>query len=222
MPDLRAVQTTTTASAGGATDRVIGQIRQMLTTMQLLPGQAIRQESLAAELSVGRASVREALLRLRTEGVLDYQRNVGYTVKRLTRAEFDQTYLMRKALESELFRRLPDPFPQNVLDELRELNLALGRCESVVELCRCNTEFHFAIFRASGLDLVVQELAQIWAMTDSYRAVYFYDPMARERSIVEHHEIIDLLVIGDYEDLCRVMDQHRSQLSPQLGAMLSQ
>lgn len=206
----------------GATMRVVAQVHDMLTSMELLPGQPLRQEALAERLGVSRAPIREALGILQSEGVLDHERNVGYTVKRLTAAELDQAYLMRRALESELVRRLPKPTDEHVaeLTELNERMAASARTGDVLTLRRLNHEFHFAILSATGLDLVVRELRRVWSMSEAYRSFYLFEPEARQRVVREHSGIITALRRHDLTKLERLLDEHRSEVPAHLAAAL--
>lgn len=212
----------TSGSDAGAVARVVAQIHEMLASTELLPGQSVRQEALAERLGVSRAPVREALGILQNEGVLHHERNVGYTVKRLTAAELEQTYLIRRALETELIRALPEP-DTALLDELTDLNDRMGSAgaaNDILTLRRLNHEFHFAIFRAAGYELVVRELQRIWAMTDAYRSFYLYEPSARQRIVAEHAAMIDALRGYDLDLVVELMDRHRAEVPVQLAAII--
>lgn len=109
------------AESEAAVHGVVMALHEMLGTRDLLPGHPVRQESIARHLGKSRAVVREALRVLESEGVLHYTRNFGYEVARLTSDELDQTYLMRRLLESELIRNLP-PLGPDVVQGLEKLN----------------------------------------------------------------------------------------------------
>ncbi|GAA2124693.1 GntR family transcriptional regulator [Kitasatospora saccharophila] len=208
----------------GVVAKVVDELHAMLTSMELLPGQALRQEALAARLGVSRAPVREALRVLESEGILHYERNVGYTVKRLTVAEFEQTYLMRRALESEVLRALP-PLTEAQLGQLDQVNQQIERAATLSDMVtvhRLNDEFHFLVFQASGLDLVVDELRRIWKLSNSYRSAYLlHDRGARQRIVHEHGAMIEALRHGDSEQLIALMDNHRVGTSTQVGVLLA-
>jgi DNA-binding GntR family transcriptional regulator len=202
---------------------VVSQIHDMLTSMELLPGQPLRQEALAERLGVSRAPVREALGILQSEGVLDHERNVGYTVKRLTASELDQAYLMRRALESELIRLMPEPSDEHIaeLTELNERMAEAARSGDVLALRRLNHEFHFSILGAPGLDLVVHELRRIWSMSEAYRSFYLFEQASRERVVREHAAIIEALRRHDLPELERLLDEHRAEVPAHLAATIS-
>lgn len=224
MVDQVVAAADTGVSRTGSVAKVVERLHDMLASMELLPGQSVRQEALAARLGVSRAPVREALRALESEGLLHYERNVGYTVKRLTAAEFEQAYLMRRVLEAEVLRALP-PFSGAQLERLSELNqqIALaGASGDTVTVQRLNHDFHFLIFRASGFDLVVDELLRIWKLSSAYRSAYLMrEPASRKRIVAEHEEMIEALRRRDVERLVEIANHHRTGTRLQVGALLS-
>ncbi|MGW1679425.1 GntR family transcriptional regulator [Saccharopolyspora sp. NPDC002376] len=208
--------------AGTSVGRAVEQIRQMMRSQELLPGQPLRQEALAERLGVSRVPVREALKALEAEGVVRHQPNVGYTVTRLSSEELRQAYLMRGALEAVVLRELPRLSTAQIV-ELSELNDQIAQAADEVDVLRMtelNHDFHFVIFRASGLRLVVDEIERIWKMTEAYRSVYLYDETARRRIVREHRQLINALRRGHTEKAIGIMDSHRDATPAQLAATL--
>lgn len=210
-------------AVSGAVAQVVEELRAMLFARDLTPGSPVRQEALAARLGVSRAPVREALRVLASEGVLDHVRNVGYRVKVLTAAEFEQTYLMRRVLEAEVLRRLP-PFSASALEGLRTVNERIAEASArsdLTAMARLNSDFHFRMFTASGLDLVVAELRRVWQLSDGYRAYLLHDPLSQKRIVDEHAEMVEALRVRDHERLVSLMDHHRDGTRPQLEAVFT-
>jgi DNA-binding GntR family transcriptional regulator len=206
-----------------AVSRVVDQIRDMLRSGEIVPGQQLRQENLAVRLGVSRVPVREALKALETEGMLRHEPHVGYTVTRLNADELRQMYLMRRALETEVLLALP----RLTGDQLRllvEINNEIGGVVDAVDIAGitvANHQFHFVMFRASGLDLVVDEVARLWSMTESYRTVHLYHHASRRRVVREHRRMISALRRGDNQALVELMDAHRQTTLNDLDAALS-
>lgn len=202
--------------------RVVGEIRHMMRTGELAPGQQVRQESLAARLGVSRIPVREALKVLQTEGVLRHEPHVGYSVTRLSADELRQAYLMRRALETEVLLSLPR-LSQAALRELTALNTRIGEevdGGDIARIAAANHEFHFTMFRHSGLGLVVGEIERLWRMTDAYRTVHLYDSAARRRLVREHKAMITALRRGDNAAVVELMNTHRDLTVADLGPTL--
>jgi DNA-binding GntR family transcriptional regulator len=177
---------------------------------------------IAARLGVSRIPVREALKALESEGVLRHEPNVGYSVARLNAAELRQAYLMRQVLETAVLEALPRLGTEQ-LRALTALNEAIGEevaAGNVGRIARANQDFHFAMFRMSGLDLVVGEIQRLWRMTDAYRTVHLYDSAARKRVVREHRAMITALRRGNNAAVVDLMDAHRNATMADLDGTL--
>jgi DNA-binding GntR family transcriptional regulator len=192
-------------------DRVAGAIRDLIVTGHLAPGTHIRQEQMAEDLGVSRAPLREALKQLSSEGLVSHLHNSGYAVERLNRDQFDQIYLMRRLFETEVIMMLP-PFSKAGIARLARLHEAVAEASARHDLPGMqlyNHDFHFAMFRHSGLTLVVSELERLWRLASPYHMVYLYDSAARDRLIGEHAAMVEALREGDNERVAAIMNDHR-------------
>ncbi|WP_425840206.1 FCD domain-containing protein [Streptomyces fractus] len=88
-------------------------------------------------------------------------------------------------------------------------------------MARLNSDFHFRMFTASGLDLVVAEPRRVWRLSDGYRACLLHDPMSQKRIVDEHAEMVEALRVRDHERLVSLMDHHRDGTRPQLESVLT-
>jgi DNA-binding GntR family transcriptional regulator len=208
---------------GTAVGRSVEALRSMIRNRQLLPGEQIRQREMAAELSVSRVPLREAMKVLETEGVLSHSPNRGYFVTRLSGDDLAQIYLMRELLESALLRSIDWPDRDQlrcIADTNRQLQEAIDAADLQAIVAR-NRDFHFLIFALSPLGLIRKEVRRLWSLSESYRAVYLYDVPARDRILDEHRMVIDSLEHRDAERLVHVSDQHRRALQKHLGDLLA-
>jgi DNA-binding GntR family transcriptional regulator len=192
-------------------DRAAGELRELIVTGQLAPGQHIRQERMADDLGVSRAPLREALKQLSSEGLVTHLHNSGYAVARLSQDQFDQIYLMRRLLETEVILHLSRP-AKRLIASLTRTNEQIAELSTRLDIPGMqllNHKLHFTIFRQSGLELFVTELERLWRWAMPYHTVYLYDSSGRERLIREHSEMIEAYASGDNAEVVRIMDQHR-------------
>jgi DNA-binding GntR family transcriptional regulator len=191
--------------------RVIDEIRRMIVSGELLPGNPVRQEHMADRLGVSRLPVREALRQLSADGLVSHVHNVGYAVTRLNQEEFGQIYTMRRLLETEVIRDLQRPTREQLTGIIAS-NDAVARAGERLDLAEMrarNQQFHFAIFRLSPRGLIVDEIERLWNLAAPYHAMYLYSPDGRRTILTEHGRMIDALSAGDNARLTALMDDHR-------------
>src|SRR3954451_14400347 len=86
-------------------DDVVDRLRDAIFHGSFKPGEALREEQLAAMLDVSRGPVREALVQLEREGLVLVRRHRGATVARLSRGDLEEVYSLRLALERLAIQR---------------------------------------------------------------------------------------------------------------------
>ena len=80
-------------------ERAYGRIREAIASLVLQPGQSLTEASISEWLGIGRMPVREALLRLREEGLVESVPRRGYYVSRISPEEAQEIYEMLEGLE---------------------------------------------------------------------------------------------------------------------------
>lgn len=199
-------------------------IRRLILSRQLYPGQQLRQAELAQLLNISRSPIREALQGLLSEGLVDHHPNRGYFVTRLSGDMLKQIFLMRRLLETEVLGDCAWPKPATIR-KLRGINARIAAAaerHQVADFVLINREFHFEIFRLSGLNFVLEELDRLWAMADPYRSLYLWDKDAQAQTLSDHEQLIDALERQDRADLIAASDRHRAAAEYKLLALLSE
>ena len=106
--------TTVLPAADAQTGRSIyAVLRQDIVTLRLKPGERLSENELAARFGTSRAPVREAVIRLVEDGLIDVRPQRGSFVSRISLAAMERARFVREALEVAIIRRaaeqgLPD------------------------------------------------------------------------------------------------------------------
>lgn len=80
-------------------DEVTDDLRRAIVSGEIKPGERLREDELAGQMSVSRGPVREALVRLEREGLVVLERHRGARVATLTLEDHEHIYSVRRALE---------------------------------------------------------------------------------------------------------------------------
>ncbi len=111
-------------------DRAYRQIRDAIASLVLQPGQPLTEASLAAWLQVGRTPVREALLRLKDEGLVESVPRKGYFVSRISAHEAREIYEMLEGLEGVASRLAAE---RRTPEGIARLEKAVDAMEAAIE-----------------------------------------------------------------------------------------
>lgn len=203
-------------------DQVAAQIREAITNLELMPGQVLSERELCEATTASRATVREALRQLQTEGLIVSTNGRGSAVARLSADAARQIYEVRSQLEG-LAGRL---FAERADDaDRRALRRALIHVEEAVDdnrlLVKAKTEFYDALVSGGGNAELKQLLDMVNRRVTSVRAVSLAKPGRPAESVSEVRDICDAAVSGDAdlaEKLCRQhVENAASAALPQLG-----
>jgi DNA-binding GntR family transcriptional regulator len=206
-----------------AQEAVLAELRRLIVTGRLRPGEQIVQDALAAELGVSRVPLREALKILEGEGQVRYVAHRGYFVTQLSLPDLLEVYRIREILEAEAVRvGLPQMTTEDVdrLTEAEREVQAAAAAADVAGMTQANRRFHFALIEACGLPRLVRILGLLWDATEVYRSVYFTEPGNRERVDAEHHELVAAVKAGDIARAVEVLDEHRRHAVAALRLLL--
>ncbi len=80
-------------------DDVYEQILSAILNGQIAPGDRLIQEKIAAEINISRTPVREALLRLEQDGILEMSGRKGFSIRQISEQEVADLYGAREAIE---------------------------------------------------------------------------------------------------------------------------
>lgn len=171
---------------------VLTELRQRIIRGELPPGQPIRQELLAAELGMSRLPVREALVVLQAERLVDYTQHKGYVVAPLDEDDLRQTHQLREILESLAIEQAVPQLTEQTVQAMRDTLERIGQAQSPtrVERIERNREFYFHLFAASGNRRLISLLSQLWDTSDRYRALYFPETQDVDRVQQMHEKVI--------------------------------
>ena len=106
-------------------ESITSAIRSKILTGELQPGTKLAEQRLAEEFGSSRAPIREALRQLEQEGMVEYSRNVGCSVRRVKPEDAYEIYLLRANLEMTALRYFDCKFPE---EDLRTCAAFWRRC----------------------------------------------------------------------------------------------
>lgn len=174
------------------------------------PRVRLMDTALAASLGVSRTPVREALLRLASEGFLRADHQRGFRVPDFDPGEVRDTYPIIAALEAAGLRSSGPPDGDS-LDHLRAINRRLGQATGARVRLRIDQEWHCALVERSGNRRLLRTLSTQKSVVRRYENRYMKNVGRVLGSVAEHEGIVAALESGDVELACRRLEAHWEQ-----------
>lgn len=182
---------------------------------ELAPGERVTEEGLAARIGVSRTPVREALLRLESQGLVLRRRGRGITVAELTTfEEAGVLYRVRAAVESYLAARAASRADDELVGTLEELQREYRSVVAddfdeggLADIVRLDSDMHWTIYHHADSDLT-SIVSQYWGRVqrELYARVYRADYPKLLAS--QHDDLLDALAERDAEAAGHATEVH--------------
>jgi GntR family transcriptional regulator, rspAB operon transcriptional repressor len=190
-------------------DLVYHRLVKAVVGHELPPGTHLKERDLAVSMGVSKTPIREALVRLEKERLVDIFPYRGAVVRTLTRADLRELYDLRELLEGFCARRAAMSFTEEQEGLLRR-NLRISRealaAGAIDSLATLLEEFDTILHQAAAGHRVGAMLVDLESQLDLFGRLAGTAPGRPENSIRDHEAILHAIVTRDpdqAENLCR-------------------
>ncbi|MFK7858224.1 MAG: GntR family transcriptional regulator [Granulosicoccus sp.] len=186
--------------------------QQLIAGMQqaeILPGDYLREQTLAQEFGVSRTPVREALRKLETEGLVQSEPRLGMRVRTLDYQEVIELYEVREVHERAVARLAATKATTMELDELKALQADLEKAKhNPKKMAPLNLRFHVALLRMAKNRFLTRAVETMQRTILLLGPSTLNDPKRAETAIKEHRSLIKALQSGDADKAEAIMSAH--------------
>ncbi|GAB2713240.1 GntR family transcriptional regulator [Streptomyces bullii] len=192
-------------------ERVADALRAALIAGELRPGEVYSAPGLAARFGVSATPVREAMLDLVREGLVDTVPNKGFRVTAVSDKQLDEYTHIRSLIEIPTTVRLAATADPVALEELRPIaqeivtSAASGDLIAYVE---ADLRFHLGLLTLAGNDHLVEVVRDLRRRSRLYGLTALAEAGRLEASAEEHLELLDALLAREAEAVRTVMTRH--------------
>jgi DNA-binding GntR family transcriptional regulator len=181
--------------------RVYAWLRRAILDVDRAPGSALAEADIAARFGLSRTPVREALLRLAAEELVEIRPQRGTYVARIALPRIEEALFVREAVECAVLARVAaraDRAPvarrlAAIVDE-QEAAAAAG---DVAAALTADSRFHRALVDASGLPGVWEVVARARDLHHRIRAIAVPELGSARQAIADHRAIVRAVRAGD-------------------------
>ena len=210
--------------AATAASRIYSDLRTELVSLRRRPGEAVSESEIALAYGVSRTPVREAILKLSDEGLLEIFPQSAIFVSRIPLAALPQAIVIRKALEATTAQIAAERITTSqilnlhaILQRQREADAAGGGDT----FHRADELFHATIAEVAGYPGIWTLIQQVKVHVDRYRRLTLPQVGRIGRTIGEHEAILDAIEAHDPNAARSAMEFHLERLLADISATQS-
>jgi DNA-binding GntR family transcriptional regulator len=195
--------------------KAVDALRAAIITGVMQPGKLYSTPTLASMFGISATPVREAMLSLAKEGLVDAQRNKGYRVIELTDEELDDITETRMLLEVPAIERLARlcdaALAARIERELRHVAhdvVRFAKEGDLISFIEADRRLHLGLLSLIGNTRLVSIVGELRAQSRLYGLQNLVDIGGLEQSANEHEILLDYITRGDAERAAALMFKH--------------
>ena len=195
--------------------QIYERLRRSITNLTMLPSESLSEQDLAEQLGVSRTPVREALIRLAEDGLIDIMPQRGSFVAPIRLKDVEEAQFIREALEVSVVRRLAG-HADSAFKELGGSNLEQqaravrsGNHELFLDL---DEAFHRGFCESAGLPKSWKVIQVVKLQMDRVRYLSLPHAGHLDALLAQHQAVFKAVVSGRADEAARQMSRHLQQV----------
>lgn len=207
------------------TGQIIARIREKILAGQYAPGAPLLQDSIAAEFGVSKIPVREALVQLRSEGLVDIFAHRGFQVRPMSAAEVDEVFSLRLAIEPEAVAKGVKLASDADRLAAKAALTALSDSLTAGDLVRSgdlNSAFHIALVVPREQPVAAEVLSRLHTIAHRYVRLHLSPKGRQSRANREHTAIFQAWYQGKGREARARSLAHIAETRAELAEALTQ
>lgn len=192
-------------------ESVTESLRAAIIAGDLKEGTLYSAPSLSAVFGVSATPVREAMMDLTREGLVETVKNKGFRVTRTSESDLDEIIAIRLLLEPPSVGMVVGSVPEAGFVELRALADAIVSAAARQDLpgyLAADREFHAEVLSFLGNRQLVELATSLRMRTRMYGLKSLNENNQLMGSAHEHHQLLDFMENGDSENAVQLMRRH--------------
>jgi len=192
-------------------DEASRRLRSDISAGLLTPATLYPIAEIAGRLGVSITPVREALLELANDGLVEVVRNRGFRVREVTDQDLDEIVEVRLMLEVPVVRRLAGALEKTDLARLRataKATIDAARRGDLSAYMHLDKQFHLDLLSLAGNARLVAVVSRLRDETRLYGLGRLAGSASLVETTKEHTRLLDALERGDADAAERVLVEH--------------
>ena len=185
-----------------AAPQVFERLRKLITSLELPPGSPLSRNALAEQFGVSSTPIRDALMRLEEEGLVEVFPQYATVVSRIDIGLAQQAHFLRQALELEIVKGLALEHPESLVGQLNStiaLQQKFAKAGDFEKFMAADNDFHRELYAATGNQALWDLVRSRSGHIDRLRRLHLPSP-GKAQDIVRHHRLIVKAISANQPD----------------------
>lgn len=199
------------ADGGLIADRAYVAMRDLIVTLRLPPGTALREDALMRDLDLGRTPLREAVKRLALEGLVEVRPRSGTYVTEVEAHDIVHIAEVRAELEAQAARLAAKRMNDTLRAAAAGLDTELRAIEGTTGIgayMALDERVHRFVWEAAANPYLLDALERLWALSLRIWHLVLERVAALPAAVEEQRALLDALVAGDARRAGARMREH--------------
>ena len=188
-------------------------LKDNIMSLELKPGEVLSEMELAEKLNLSRTPIREVIMRLKGEHLIDVKPQSGTSVSLIDMDLIEEAVFMRFVIEEEVLKLACKSFPNDLFLEL-EKNLyaqeVIANMEGgELEFHKLDNKFHEILFTGVRKSNVWQSILSISTHYNRLRLLT-QKTDSKEDVVNQHREFLKVIKNKDVSGINKIMNSHRT------------
>jgi DNA-binding GntR family transcriptional regulator len=209
--------------------QLVHRLREEIISGALRPGSKINLATVREHFGVSLSPLREALARLISDGLAEFEDNRGYHVAPVSLANLAEVTQLRTEFECSALRHAMTvgdvEWEADVMRNLYRLNRITrdpAQSETLAQWEVAHAEFHMTLIAGCNMPLLQNTCRVLHNLNDRYRRIFVRTAGGDRNVAAEHAEIATRAVRRDIEPACDSLREHIQRTGTNLYNYLSQ
>ncbi|WP_217077689.1 GntR family transcriptional regulator [Clostridium baratii] len=186
-------------------------LKDNIMCLELKPGELISESDLAKKLNVSRTPIREVLIKLKGEKLIEVKPQAGTYVSLIDWKIINEAIFMRYNLEKEALKEACDNFSEDTLMELEKClfaqKLIKNRADNLLEFHNLDNEFHKLLFEGVEKNNVWESISNISTHYNRMRLLAEMK-LNKEFLVDQHMTYLDIIKNKDKDAIEELVFNH--------------
>jgi DNA-binding GntR family transcriptional regulator len=199
-------------------------LKNNIMILKLHPGQNISEVEIGDLLSVSRTPIRESIVKLTEERLVDVYPQKGSFISLIDLEQIEEAFFMRRIVEKEVLKLAVENFSEESLKELEKnlkfQNIIAQMEEDHTELFFLDNDFHKIIYKGVKKEKVWHSVQTLNTHYDRIRFLDAIEKTNLQPTLDQHQEIIDIIKNKDLAAVDGIIDKHLSNFKNKIDFLI--